>query len=101
MVIMNSSVDIEAQGKLNTLVGALAIEVLARLGVNLIVTAPGSRSTALTVAAANNKKVDSIAILDERSAGFFALGAAKASGNPVALICTSGNRCSKFLPSDH
>lgn len=96
---MNSSVDIEAQGKLNTLVGALAIEVLARLGVNLIVTAPGSRSTALTVAAANNKKVDSIAILDERSAGFFALGAAKASGNPVALICTSGTAAANFYPA--
>jgi 2-succinyl-5-enolpyruvyl-6-hydroxy-3-cyclohexene-1-carboxylate synthase len=99
MVIMNSSVDIEAQGKLNTLVGALAIEVLARLGVNLIVTAPGSRSTALTVAAANNKKVDSIAILDERSAGFFALGAAKASGKPVALICTSGTAAANFYPA--
>lgn len=99
MDFLNSSVDSEAQGKLNTLVGALVIEVLARLGVDLIVTAPGSRSTALTLAAANNQKIDSIAILDERSAGFFALGAAKASGKPVALICTSGTAAANFYPA--
>ena len=95
MDFLNSSVDSEAQGKLNTLVGALVIEVLARLGL-ISVTAPGSRSTALTLAAANNQKIDSIAILDERSAGFFALGAAKSSGKPVALICTSGTAAAKF-----
>ena len=99
MVLMNSPIDPKAQAKLNTLVGALVVEVLARLGVELIVTAPGSRSTALTVAAANNEKVESIAILDERSAAFFALGSAKASGKPVALICTSGTAAANFYPA--
>ena len=99
MVSTNSSIDPEAQAKLNTLVGALVVEILARLGVSLIVTAPGSRSTALTLAAANNEKLDSIAILDERSAGFFALGASKASGKPVALICTSGTAAANFYPA--
>mgnify|MGYP001156742083 FL=1 len=99
MVSTNSSFDPEAQAKLNTLVGALAVEILARLGVSLIVTAPGSRSTALTLAAANNEKLDSIAILDERSAGFFAVGASKASGMPVALICTSGTAAANFYPA--
>lgn len=96
---MNSPMNSDAQAKLNTLVGALAVEVLARLGVDLIVTAPGSRSTSLTIAAANNKKIDSIAILDERSAGFYALGAAKASNKPVALICTSGTAAANFYPA--
>lgn len=96
---MNSPINSDAQAKLNTVVGALAVEVLARLGVDLIVTAPGSRSTSLTIAAANNKKIDSIAILDERSAGFYALGAAKASNKPVALICTSGTAAANFYPA--
>ena len=99
MVSTNSSIDPEAQAKLNTLVGALVVEILARLGVSLIVTAPGSRSTALTLAAANNEKLDSIAILDERSAGFFALGVSKASGKPVALICTSGTAAANCYPA--
>ena len=99
MVLSNSPSDAEAQAQLNTLVGSLVVEVLARLGVSLIVSAPGSRSTSLTMAAANNKKVDAISILDERSAGFFALGSAKASGKPVALICTSGTAAANFYPA--
>lgn len=99
MVLSNSPSDGEAQAQLNTLVGGLVVEVLARLGVSLIVSAPGSRSTSLTLAAAENGKIDAISILDERSAGFFALGAAKASGKPVALICTSGTAAANFYPA--
>ena len=99
MVLMNSPADPEAQAKLNTLVGAFTVEVLARLGVEFIVTAPGSRCTSLTVAAANNEKIHSVSILDERSAGFFALGKAKASSKPVALVCTSGTAAANFYPA--
>lgn len=99
MALTNSPFDSEAQAKLNTRVGALVVEVLARLGVSLIVTAPGSRSTSLTLAAAGNSRIDSISILDERSAAFFALGSAKASGKPVALICTSGTAAANFYPA--
>ena len=99
MVLMNSPADPEAQAKLNTLVGAFTVEVLARLGVEFIVTAPGSRCTSLTVAAANNEKINSVSILDERSAGFFALGKAKASRKPAALVCTSGTAAANFYPA--
>ena len=99
MVLMNSPADLESQAKLNTLVGAFTVEVLARLGVEFIVTAPGSRCTSLTVAAANNEKIHSVSILDERSAGFFALGKAKASSKPVALVCTSGTAAANFYPA--
>ena len=96
---MNSSEDLKAQAKLNTIVGSFTVEVLARLGVDLIVTAPGLRSTSLAVAAADNEKIHSVTILDERSAGFFALGRAKASRKPVALVCTSGTAAANFYPA--
>ena len=74
------------------------MEVLARLGVETIVVSPGSRSTPLTVAAARNHKLEAIPILDERSAGFFALGLAKRSHKPVVLVCTSGTAAANYFP---
>jgi 2-succinyl-5-enolpyruvyl-6-hydroxy-3-cyclohexene-1-carboxylate synthase len=84
---------------INSAVGAFVFEVLARLGVEAVVTSPGSRSTPLTFAASRNSKLDTVSILDERSAGFFALGRAKASCKPVVLICTSGTAAANFLPA--
>ena len=69
--------------------GALTIEVLARLGIQTVITSPGSRSTPLTVAAARNPRIEALSILDERSAAFYALGLAKSTKRPVALVCTS------------
>lgn len=95
----NSPLEAKDQARLNCLVGELFIEVLVRLGLDLVVTAPGSRSTPITLAAANNEKVKSISILDERSAAFYALGAAKSTGKPVLLVCTSGTAAANFFPA--
>lgn len=75
------------------------MEVLARLGVETVVVSPGSRSTPLTVAAARNPKLQTISILDERSAGFFALGLAKRTHKPVVLVCTSGSAVVNYHPA--
>ncbi len=75
------------------------MEVLARLGVETVVTSPGSRSTPLTIAAAQNPKLEALPILDERSAGFFALGLAKRTHKPVALVCTSGSAVVNYYPA--
>lgn len=83
----------------NSFWGALTIETLTRLGVERVVISPGSRSTVLTVACALNKKIKTDVILDERSAAFFALGLARASASPVALICTSGSALSHYFPA--
>lgn len=87
------------QATLNCLVGELFVEVLVRLGLDLVVTAPGSRSTPITLASARNDKVKCLSILDERSAAFYALGAAKATGKPVLLVCTSGTAAANFFPA--
>jgi 2-succinyl-5-enolpyruvyl-6-hydroxy-3-cyclohexene-1-carboxylate synthase len=65
----------------------------------MAVVCPGSRSTPLTVAFANHQEITAIPILDERSAAFFALGRAKKTGLPTALVCTSGTAAVNFYPA--
>ena len=79
--------------------GALAMEVLARLGVETVVTSPGSRSTPLVYAAVRNAKLEVIPVLDERAAAFFALGIAKRTGRPAVLVCTSGSAVANYAPA--
>ena len=88
-----------ARSNINSAWAALTMEVLARLGVRTIVTSPGSRSTPLTVAAVRNPRLESLSILDERSAGFYALGVARHTQRPVALVCTSGSAVANYMPA--
>lgn len=84
---------------LNSLWGAYVLEGLRALGVRMVVTSPGSRSTPLTYAATQVSGLNAVSILDERSAAFFALGAARSAHAPVALICTSGSAAGHWLPA--
>ncbi len=68
------------------------------LGVRLAVVAPGSRSTPMAIAIADSDLRTEI-FHDERSAAFAALGAAKASGVPTVLLCTSGTAAVNFHPA--
>ncbi len=68
-------------------------------GVLQVIISPGSRSTPLALAAFRHPELQTRVILDERTAAFFALGAAKASGRPTALIATSGTAVSEWLPA--
>ena len=72
---------------------------LAACGVTDVVVSPGSRSTPLAVSARNQERLQVTVQLDERVAGFCALGMAKASGRPVALVCTSGTAAANYLPA--
>jgi 2-succinyl-5-enolpyruvyl-6-hydroxy-3-cyclohexene-1-carboxylate synthase len=74
-------------------------ETLVRCGVTRAVVSPGSRSAPLTFALAAHPGIEAIPVLDERSAGFFALGLAKQHHAPVALVCTSGTAAANFLPA--
>ena len=70
---------------------------LWRGGVREAVICPGSRSAPLALALAARLRAH--VVVDERSGGFFALGAAKMSGQPVALLCTSGSAGAHFYPA--
>ena len=83
----------------NALWGAVGVSTLESLGLKHVVISPGSRSTPLASAFAESKKIISHSVLDERSAAFFALGIAKASRQPVALLCTSGTAVANYLPA--
>ncbi|MBD2197224.1 MULTISPECIES: 2-succinyl-5-enolpyruvyl-6-hydroxy-3-cyclohexene-1-carboxylic-acid synthase [Calothrix] len=89
-----------AYSNVNQLWADILTQTLKRLGLACAVICPGSRSTPLAVAfAAQRPDIDVISILDERSAAFFALGQAKASGKPAVLVCTSGTAGANFYPA--
>ena len=80
--------------------------------VDSVVVSPGSRSTPLVLSAVgypvfakaageqtSASRLKPVVVLDERSAGFVALGLAKASRRPVALVCTSGTAAANYLPA--
>jgi len=75
------------------------IEELARAGVRHVCIAPGARSGPLTVATALHPELRDWMVVDERSAGFFALGMARQLVAPVAVICTSGTAAANLLPA--
>src|SRR5580693_971654 len=72
---------------------------LARCGVEHACTSPGSRSTPIVLSLVREPRIRCWSHIDERCAGFFALGAAKASERPVAITCTSGTAAANFAPA--
>ncbi len=84
---------------LNTLWSSIIIETLNNLGLTTAIISPGSRSTPLTIAFATHPNIETIPVLDERSAAFFALGIAKKNHRSVALVCTSGTAAANFFPA--
>ncbi|MEH2168888.1 MAG: 2-succinyl-5-enolpyruvyl-6-hydroxy-3-cyclohexene-1-carboxylic-acid synthase [Nostoc sp.] len=86
-----------AYRNVNQLWAYILTETLKRLGLTCAIICPGSRSTPLAIAFAQQApEIEAISILDERSAAFFALGQAKATGRPVVLVCTSGTAGANF-----
>ncbi|MFN8125417.1 MAG: 2-succinyl-5-enolpyruvyl-6-hydroxy-3-cyclohexene-1-carboxylic-acid synthase [Candidatus Nanopelagicales bacterium] len=82
--------------------GSAVIAALRDAGVRHLVVSPGSRSAPLARAAAAAEMAGTMALhvrLDERSAGFLAVGLAKGSGSPVAVMCTSGTAVANLVPA--
>lgn len=78
---------------------ALLMDALAGAGVRDVVLSPGSRSTPFVLAATVQPGLRCHDIIDERSAAFFALGMARATGRPALLLCTSGTAPAHYYPA--
>ncbi len=86
----------------STAFGLVLADELARCGLREVVVAPGSRSTPLAMSFWELDRAGRVRLhvrVDERSAAFTALGLAKASRRPVAVLCTSGTAAANFHPA--
>ncbi len=82
----------------NILAAEYFIKILLNFGVRDICISPGSRNTPLIVAISKNSNIQAHIIVDERTSCFFALGLARQTGNPVAVVTTSGTAAAELTP---
>lgn len=75
------------------------VDELAASGLSDVVISPGSRSTPLAMSFVHHPDIKEWILIDERSAAFFALGIAKETKRPVALVCTSGTAAANYFPA--
>lgn len=84
---------------INQLWAKLMVAELVRCGVSNFCVSPGSRSTPLVLAVADNPDAHVSVHFDERGSAFRALGYAKATGKPAVAICTSGTAVANYYPA--
>src|SRR5438045_8181207 len=75
------------------------VDELVRCGMEHAVTCPGSRNAPIALTLAAEERIQAHSVIDERSAGFVALGIAKATRVPVAITTTSGSAAANLLPA--
>lgn len=83
----------------STALARVVLDELAARGVEVVIVSPGSRSAALAIAAVENPDLEVRVVIDERSAGYHALGVSRATGSPAAVIATSGTAPANYLPA--
>ena len=86
----------------STLLARVIVRQIIEAGVTDVVISPGSRNAPLSMAfhQASVKGLIKLHVrIDERTAAFFALGIAKASGRPVPIVCTSGTAVANYHPA--
>jgi len=86
-------------GLVNLRFAQTLVDALAAAGVADAVISPGSRSTPLALAFLRQPAISCTVAIDERCAAFFALGRAKVSSRPAALLCTSGSAPANWYPA--
>lgn len=75
------------------------VSLFAEKGIKHVIITPGSRNAPFSISFSENEQFDTLSIVDERAAAFFALGIAQQSKMPVALICTSGTAALNYAPA--
>lgn len=75
------------------------VDELVQVGVTEAIVSPGSRSTPMAILMAEHPDMNVTINIDERSSAFYALGVAKATKKPVAILCTSGTAAANYFPA--
>ncbi|WHY85097.1 2-succinyl-5-enolpyruvyl-6-hydroxy-3-cyclohexene-1-carboxylic-acid synthase [Neobacillus novalis] len=86
------------QESLTAYIAAFVAELYSS-GITDVVVSPGSRSTPMAMVMAEHPELKVHIHVDERSAAFFALGIAKATNRPAAILCTSGTAAANYFPA--
>ena len=77
----------------------IIIAACCQFEIETVVISPGSRNAPLTIGFSNHEDFETLSIVDERCAAFFALGIAQQKQKPVALVCTSGSALLNYYPA--
>lgn len=77
----------------------LVISACHQFDVDTVVISPGSRNAPLTIGFSNHPEIESLSVVDERCAAFFALGIAQQKRKPIAVLCTSGSALLNYYPA--
>ena len=77
----------------------IIIAACRQFEIQTVVISPGSRNAPLTIGFSNHEDFETLSIVDERCAAFFALGIAQQTLKPVALVCTSGSALLNYYPA--
>jgi 2-succinyl-5-enolpyruvyl-6-hydroxy-3-cyclohexene-1-carboxylate synthase len=88
-----------SEGDVALVAVTMLLNALVDGGVRHMCMTPGSRSTPIALAAARHPHITLHVHVDERSSAFFGLGIAAATGQPVAMFCTSGTAAANHLPA--
>ena len=77
----------------------IVISACYQFKIETVVISPGSRNAPLTIGFSNHKEIETLSVVDERCAAFFALGIAQQTQKPVAILCTSGSAMLNYYPA--
>ena len=77
----------------------IVISACAQFHIETVVISPGSRNAPLTIGFSNHTEIETLSVVDERCAAFFALGIAQQTQKPVAILCTSGSALLNYYPA--
>lgn len=77
----------------------ILVGLLKGHGIKHVVTSPGGSSIPIVHTVEVDDYFTCYSVIDERSAGYFALGIAQQTGEPVAVVCTSGTAACNYLPA--
>ncbi|RJF78387.1 2-succinyl-5-enolpyruvyl-6-hydroxy-3-cyclohexene-1-carboxylic-acid synthase [Azospirillum cavernae] len=90
---------VQGDAELNFEWSAFLIDSLVAAGVTHVVMCPGAQMAPLALACRANPALKITVVIDERAAGFFALGLSRVTRRPTILICTSGSAVGEFFPA--